>query len=311
MANQSTVTAFLLMGFSNDRDEQILYFVMFLCIYLIALVGNFLIIIAVALNPEFHTPMYFFLVNLSLTDIGYITVTIPKSMASSLTDNRLISFAGCVAQVFFFQAFAGSELALLTIMAYDRYVAICHPLQYQLIMNWNACTQMAAASWISTLIHASLQTSVTFTLDFCRSNIIGLYFCDIPQLIKISCTNTKVNQILIFVIAIPVDLFCVGIIFASYGYIFSAVMRIPSVQGRYKAFSTCTPHLTVFSLFVTTAWFSYLRPKTLSSPIVDLVSAVLYTVLQPVLNPIIYSLRNKDIQEAVWKIPKKIIHLLR
>ncbi|XP_061447900.1 olfactory receptor 14C36-like [Rhineura floridana] len=311
MVNQSTVTEFLLMGFSKNQDEQILYFVMFLCIYLIALVGNFLIIAAIALNHQLHAPMYFFLVNLSLTDIGYITTTIPKSMVASLTDNRLISFAGCAAQVFLIISFAGSEIALLTVMAYDRYIAICRPLQYRLIMNWDACTQMAAASWISTLIYSSVQTSANFKLDFCGTNIIGQYFCDIPQLQKISCSNTKVNQILLFVTAIPLDTFCVGLIFASYGNIFSAVLRIPSVQGRYKAFSTCTPHLTVFSLFMTTASFSYMRPKSLSTPTVDLISAVLYTVLPPVLNPIIYSFRNKDIQEAVWKIQKKIKSLLR
>ncbi|XP_061447905.1 olfactory receptor 14A16-like [Rhineura floridana] len=311
MDNQSMVTEILLMGFSNDHDDQILYFVMFLCFYLIALVGNFLIITAVAMNHQLHTPMYFFLVNLSLTDIGYITTTIPKSMVASLTDNRLISFAGCVAQVFLMMSFAGSDLALLTVMAYDRYVAICHPLQYRLIMNWDACTQMAAASWISTLIHASIQTSVTFRLDFCGSNIIGQYFCDIPQLMKISCTDTKVNQILIFVFAITMDSFCGGFIFVSYGYIFSAVLRIPSVQGKYKAFSTCTPHLIVFFLFITTDAFTYMRPKTLSSPTADLISTVLYTVLPPVINPIIYSFRNKDIQEAVWKILKKIKYLLR
>ncbi|XP_061447908.1 olfactory receptor 14A16-like [Rhineura floridana] len=306
MANQSTVTEFLLMGFSDDRDVQMLYFVMFLCIYLMAFVGNFLIMTSVALNHQLHTPMYFFLVNLSLSDVCYITTTIPKSMATSLTDNRLISFAGCVAQVFLVFTFAGSELSLLTIMAYDRYVAICHPLQYGLIMNWGACIQMATASWIANLIHASLQTAVTFRLNFCASNIIGQYFCDVPKLQKISCTDTKINQILILAIGITVDSLCSGFIFVSYGYIFSAVLRIPSAEGRYKAFSTCTPHLTVFSLFITTAVFSYTRPKALSSTTMDLLSAVLYTVLPPVLNPIIYSFRNKDIQEAVWKIPKKI-----
>ncbi|XP_061447902.1 olfactory receptor 14A16-like [Rhineura floridana] len=311
ITNLSTVTEFFLMGFSNDQDEQILYFVLFLCIYLVVLVGNFLIILAIAMNHHLHTPMYFFLVSLSLTDIGYITTTIPKSMVASWTDNRLISFAGCVAQVFLIISFGGSELALLTIMAYDRYVAICHPLQYRLIMNWDACTQMAAASWITALIYALLQTSVTFRMYFCGSNIIGQYFCDIPQLMKISCTDTKVNQILTSFFAIAFGSCCGGFIFVSYGYIFSAALRIPSVKGRYKAFSTCTPHLTVFSLFITTALFSHMRPKTLSTPTVDLISAILYTVLPPVLNPIIYSLRNKDIQEAVWQIPKKLKMLLR
>ncbi|XP_033024473.1 olfactory receptor 14A16-like [Lacerta agilis] len=310
MANQSTVTEFLLMGFSSHREEQLFYFVIFLSIYLIALLGNFLITIAVALNHKLHTPMYFFLVNLSLSDICYISTTIPKSIAASLLDYKKISFAGCVAQVFLLFTFAGSELALLTIMAYDRYVAICHPLQYELIMNWDACIQMATASWISNLMHSLLHTIITFRLDFCRSNIIGQYFCDIPQLLKISCTDTKVNQILIFAIGIIANSVCGGFIFVSYGYIFSAVLRISSVQGRYKAFSTCIPHLTVFSLFMSTAVFSYMRPKALSSTTIDLLSAVLYNVLPPLLNPVIYSFRNKDIQEAVLKIPKRIRYLL-
>ncbi|XP_077774351.1 olfactory receptor 14A16-like [Podarcis muralis] len=310
MANQSTVTEFLLMGFSSNREEQLFYFVIFLSIYLTALVGNFLITIAVALNHKLHTPMYFFLVNLSLSDICYISATIPKSIAASLSDDKRISFAGCVAQVFLVFTFAGSELALLTIMAYDRYAAICHPLQYELIMNWDACIQMAAASWISSAIHSSLHTIITFRLHFCGSNIIGQYFCDVPQLLKISCTDTKVNQILIFAIGFIVDSFCGGFIFLSYGYIFSAVLRIPSVQGRYKAFSTCIPHLTVFSLFMSTAVFSYMRPKALSSTTMDLLSALLYNVLPPLMNPVIYSFRNKDIQEAVLKIPKRIRSLL-
>ncbi|XP_034957497.2 olfactory receptor 14A16-like [Zootoca vivipara] len=310
MANQSTVTEFILMGFSSDPEEQFLYFVIFLSIYLIALVGNFLITVAVALNHKLHTPMYFFLVNLSLSDICYISTTIPKSIAASLSDDKRISFAGCVAQVFLVVTFGGSELALLTIMAYDRYVAICHPLQYELIMNWDACIQMAAASWISNLIHSSFHTITTFRLHFCGSNIIGQYFCDIPQLLKISCTDTKLNQILIFAFGITLASFGGGFIFVSYGYIFSAVLRIPSVQGRYKAFSTCIPHLTVFSLFISTDLFSYMSPKAFSSTTMDLLSAVLYTVLPPLLNPIIYSFRNKDIQEAVLKIPKRIRSLL-
>ncbi|XP_033024470.1 olfactory receptor 14A16-like [Lacerta agilis] len=310
MANQSTPTEFLLMAFSETRDMQILHSSVFLFIYLTALVGNSLIITAVALDHHLHNPMYFFLINLSLCDFCSISTTVPKSIAISLTNNNMISFAGCVTQVFLVVTFVGGELALLTVMAYDRFVAICHPLQYTLIMNWNACMQMVAASWISNLIHAVLETSFTFMLNFCATNIIGQYFCDIPQLQKISCSDTNVNQVLILVLGLFIDSFCFALIFASYGYILSAVLRIPSVQGRYKAFSTCTPHLTAFSLFITTTAFSYMRPKALSSPTVDLVSAVLYTILPPVLNPIIYSLRNKDIQRAVWKIPRKLKHLI-
>ncbi|XP_062992719.1 olfactory receptor 14A16-like [Elgaria multicarinata webbii] len=310
MTNRSTVTEFLLMGFSDERDMQILHFVVFLFIYLTALAGNLLIITAVTLDHHLHSPMYFFLANLSILDIGNISTTVPKSICNSLMNNKLIPLAGCVTQVFLVVTFVGGELAMLTIMAYDRYVAICHPLQYRLIMNRNSCIQMAAASWISNLIHAALETSFTFTLNFCGPNTIGQFFCDIPQLQKISCTDTKANQLLIWVLGLFLDSFFFMFIFVSYGYILSVVLKIPSVQGRYKAFSTCTPHLTVFSIFIITAVFSYMRPKALSSPTVDLASAVLYTVLPPILNPVIYSFRNKDIQKAVWKIPQKIKDLL-
>ncbi|XP_028560200.2 olfactory receptor 14A16-like [Podarcis muralis] len=310
MNNQTTATEFLLMAFSDDRDVQVLHSVVFLFIYLTALVGNFLIVTTVALDHHLHSPMYFFLTSLSFLDVCYISTTVPKSIAISLTNNKLISFAGCVTQVFLVITFAGTEIALLTVMAYDRYIAICYPLQYRLIMNWEACIQMAAASWLSSMVNAILETTVTFRLSFCHSNIIGQFFCDLPQLQKISCSDTKVSEILPFVIGLIVASFCIVFIFVSYGFIFSVVLRIPSAQGRYKAFSTCTPHLTVFSLFIITAVFSTLRPKSLSSPAVDLVSAVLYTVLPPVLNPIIYSFRNKDIQNAVWLIPKKIKSLI-
>ncbi|XP_015745945.1 olfactory receptor 14A16 [Python bivittatus] len=306
IANKSMVREFLLMGFSDDHDVQFLHFVMFLIIYLVALTGNLVIVFVVILNQHLHTPMYFFLVNLSLTDITYITTTVPKSMAVSLTDNKIITLPGCVAQVFLVITSACSEIFLLTIMAYDRYVAICHPLQYTLILNWDTCNQMAATSWVSSLLYASLQTVITFQLNFCGPNMIGQFFCDIPQLQKISCTDTKVNQILIWIFGLIVGSFCIGFIFASYGCIISAVLKIPSVEGRYKAFSTCSPHLTVFSLFMSTAFFSYLRPKSFSFPTLDLLSAVSYTVLPPILNPIIYCLRNKDMQAAVWKLMSKI-----
>uniref|UniRef100_A0A670JEA9 Olfactory receptor n=1 Tax=Podarcis muralis TaxID=64176 RepID=A0A670JEA9_PODMU len=303
MNNQTTATEFLLMAFSDDRDVQVLHSVVFLFIYLTALVGNFLIVTTVALDHHLHSPMYFFLTSLSFLDVCYISTTVPKSIAISLTNNKLISFAGCVTQVFLVITFAGTEIALLTVMAYDRYIAICYPLQYRLIMNWEACIQMAAASWLSSMVNALLETTVTFRLSFCHSNIIGQFFCDLPQLQKISCSDTKVSEVLPFVIGLIVASFCIVFIFVSYGFIFSVVLRIPSAQGRYKAFSTCTPHLTVFSLFIITAVFSTLRPKSLSSPAVDLVSAVLYTVLvPPMFNPVIYSMRNKEIKNALSKL---------
>ncbi|XP_054849903.1 olfactory receptor 14A16-like [Eublepharis macularius] len=311
MRNQTTVTEFFLLGFSEVREQQILHFVVFLSIYLAALMGNFLLILTVAQNQSLHSPMYFFLANLSLSDVCYISIAVPKSMVISMTNNKRISFSGCVMQIFSVVTCASAELTFLSVMAYDRYVAICHPLQYMIIMNWNACVQMAAASWIFSLMNAVLHTANTFRLQFCTSNI-KQFFCDIPQLLMISCTDTTANMVVILIETIIVDSFCFVYILASYGFIFSAVFKIPSAQARYKAFSTCVPHLTVFCLFLSTAVFSYFRPKSLSSPQVDLLAAVLYTVLPPLLNPIIYSLRNKEMQMAMQKMSKKMFsfHLI-
>ncbi|XP_066485896.1 olfactory receptor 14A16-like [Tiliqua scincoides] len=307
MANQSTATEFLLMGFSDERDMQIFHVVMFLSIYLITLLGNFLLITAVILNHNLHSPMYFFLVNLSFSDICYISTTVPKSMATSLTNNKLISFSGCVTQVFLVVVLASGELFILTVMAYDRYIAICHPLQYTLIMNWNTCLQMAAASWVFGVINSVVNTTNTFKLLFCRSNTIQQFFCDIPQLLLLSCSDTKANKWVLFAVVVFGSLFCFSCVLFSYGYIFSTVLKIPSVQARYKAFSTCMPHLAVFSLFLSTAIFSYLRPRALSAPAVDLLAAILYTVLPPLMNPIIYSLRNKEIQMTLMRMSKNCI----
>ncbi|XP_061447879.1 olfactory receptor 14C36-like [Rhineura floridana] len=305
MVNHTSVTEFILLGFSAIRGLQILHFLLFLSLYLATLIGNFLIIIAVAQNSNLHAPMYFFLATLSSIDSCYVSTTVPKSMASSLINSNVITFSGCIAQVFLVVTCATAEFALLTVMAYDRFVAICHPLQYKLIMNWNACLQMAAASLLCSVTSAAVNTANTFRLYFCSSNIIEQYFCDIPQLLKISCTATEANEIITFAFAVSVGSFCFFFVFVSYGYIFSTVLKIPSVQGRYKVFSTCIPHLTLFCLFVSTAMFSYMRPKAFSSPSVDLLAAVLYTVLPPLMNPIIYSLRNKEMQTALWKIMKK------
>ncbi|XP_015261029.1 PREDICTED: olfactory receptor 14A16-like [Gekko japonicus] len=301
MVNKTTAIEFVLLGFANLRELQVVHGVFFLSIYLMALVGNFLLIAAVAQNHHLHSPMYFFLVNLSIADACYISTTVPKSMVNSLMDSKQISFSGCVAQVFLVILLASSELFLLTAMAYDRYAAICHPLRYQRIMNWNVCLQMAAVSWVTSVTIAVVHTVNTFSLQFCQSNVIEQYFCDIPQLLKISCTDTATAMSLVLASILSLGSFCFTFIFVSYAYIFSAVFKIQSAQGRQKAFSTCTPHLTIFCLFFFTASFSYMRPKALSSPTVDLLAAVLYTVLPPVMNPIIYSLRNKDIQLALGR----------
>ncbi|XP_029140195.1 olfactory receptor 14C36-like [Protobothrops mucrosquamatus] len=305
MINQTTIAEFLLLGFSDVRELQILHFIAFLFIYLVTLTGNILLIVTVARHPKLYSPMYFFLVNLSFLDANYISTIVPKSIFDSLLNKRQISFSECITQAFWVLTFSGTELFILTVMAYDRYVAICHPLQYRLIMNWNACFQMAAASWVCSSINGLVHTANALGLHFCSSNMLGNFFCDIPQLLALSCTDTTRNQGLLLAVAVFVGSFCFFFVFISYAYIFSAVFKIQSTEARYKAFSTCIPHLTVFSLFISTASFSYLRPKAWSSLPMDMIAVILYTVLPPLMNPIIYSLRNKEIKKCLMKMLKR------
>ncbi|XP_030402359.1 olfactory receptor 14A16-like [Gopherus evgoodei] len=302
MSNETTLTEFLLLGFSDVRELQILHFVTFLVIYLAALMGNLLIITAVALNPHLQSPMFFFLVNLSILDFGSISVTIPKSMANSLMNTRVISYPGCVAQVFLFFLFTATDLALLTIMAYDRYVAICQPLHYERVMNRRACVQMAVSAWISGIIFSALHTGNTFRLPFCQSNDINQFFCEIPQLLKLTCSHSYLSEVGGIALGVFLSLNCFVFIIVSYVHIFKTVLRIPSEQGQHKAFSTCLPHLTVVSLLLFTGIFAYLKPTSSSASGLDLAVGVLYSLVPPVMNPIIYSMRNKEIKATLQKL---------
>ncbi|XP_039354836.1 olfactory receptor 14A16-like [Mauremys reevesii] len=302
MSNRTTLTEFLLLGFCDVRELQILHFVMFVVFYLAGLMGNLLIIAAVGLNHHLHTPMYFFLVNLSILDLGSISVTIPKSMANSLMNTRLISYPGCVTQVFLFLLFVATDFALLTIMAYDRYVAICQPLHYESIMNRRACVQMAASAWITGIVYSALHTGNTFRLPFCHSNVINQFFCEIPQLLKLTCSDSYLSEVVLLAFSVFLCLNCFVFIIVSYVQIFKTVLRIPSEQGRHKAFSTCLPHLTVVSLFLCTSFFAYLKPISSSASGLDLMMGVLYSLVPPVMNPIIYSMRNKETKAALKKL---------
>ncbi|KAM7150565.1 olfactory receptor 14C36-like [Macrochelys suwanniensis] len=299
MSNQTTVTEFLLLGFSDVWELQILHFVVFLVIYLAGLMGNFLIITAVALDHRLHTPMYFFLVNLSILDLGSISVTIPKSMANSLMNTRVISDSGCV---FLFLVFTAADLALLTNMAYDRYIAICQPLHYERVMNRRACVQMAASAWITSIVYSALHTWNTFRLPFCQSNVINQFFCEIPQLLKLTCSDSYLSEVGLLAFSVFLGLSCFVFIIVSYVQIFKTVLRIPSEQGPHKAFSTCLPHLTVVSLFISTGFFAYLKPTSMSASGLDLMMGVLYSLVPPVMNPIIYSMRNKELKAALRKL---------
>ncbi|XP_044842334.1 olfactory receptor 14C36-like isoform X1 [Mauremys mutica] len=302
MSNQTTLTEFLLLGFSDVRELQILHFVVFLMIYLVGLMGNLLIISAIALDHHLHTPMYFFLVNLSILDLGSISVTIPKSMVNSLMNTKVISYPECVTQVFLFVVFTGTDLAFLTIMAYDRYVAICQPLHYETVMNRRACVQMAASAWITGIVYSTLHTGNTFRLPFCQTNVIHQFFCEIPQLLKLTCSDSYLSKIGLLAFSVFLGLNCFVFIILSYVQIFKAVLRIRSEQGQRKAFSTCLPHLTVVSLFLCTAFFAHLKPTSSSISYMDLMIGVLYSLVPPVMNPIIYSMRNKEIKAALKKL---------
>ncbi|KFP10649.1 Olfactory receptor 14J1, partial [Egretta garzetta] len=288
MSNSSSITQFLLLAFMETRELQLLHFWIFLGIYLAALLGNGLIITAVACDHRLHTPMYFFLLNLSVIDLASISTTIPKSMANSLWDTSAISYLGCAVQLFLFTFFVAAEYCLLTVMAYDRYVAICKPLHYGTLLDSRACAHMAAAAWGSAFINSFLNTATTFSLPLCKGNAVDQFFCEIPQILKLSCSDAYFIEVALLVVSVCLALGCFLFIGLSFVQIFRAVLRIPSQQGRHKAFSTCLPHLAVVSLFISTVMFAYLKPPSISSPLLDFVVAVLYSVVPPALNPLIY-----------------------
>ncbi|XP_054033653.1 olfactory receptor 14A16-like [Dryobates pubescens] len=302
MANSSSSTHFLLLPFTGTGHLQLLHFCLFLAIYLAALLGNGLIISTIAWDHHLHTPMYFFLLNLALLDLGAISTTVPKSMANSLRDTRDISYAGCVAQVFLFLCFISSEYSLLTTMSYDRYVAICRPLHYETLLGSRVCLQLAAAAWGCGVLYALLHTANTFSLPLCQGNALDQFFCEVLQIFKLSCSTSYLREL--WLIVASACLFSVLFVFIvlSYVQIFRAVLRIPSQQGRHKAFATCLPHLAVVSLFLSTVIFAYLKPTSISSPSLDLVLAVLYSVVPPAVNPLIYSLRNQELKDALRKM---------
>ncbi|XP_068521285.1 olfactory receptor 14J1-like [Anas acuta] len=299
MPNISSVSEFLLLAFADTRELQHLHFALFLGIYLAALLGNGLILSAIACHHRLHTPMYFFLLNLALLDVGCISTTLPKAMANALWDTRVISYQGCAAQVFFFFFLVGAEYFLLTVMAYDRYVAICKPLHYGSLLGSRACAQMAAAAWGSGFLNAVLHTATTFSLPLCHGNAVNQFFCEVPQILKLSCSDAYQREFGALVLSISVLFSCSIFIVISYIQILRAVLRMPSEQGRHKAFSTCLPHLAVVSLMVSTAMFAYLKPPYFTSPSLDMEVSFLYSVVPPAVNPLIYSMRNQELRDSV------------
>uniref|UniRef100_A0A8C3P8F3 Olfactory receptor n=1 Tax=Chrysemys picta bellii TaxID=8478 RepID=A0A8C3P8F3_CHRPI len=287
----SSMTEFILLGFTDDPQTQLVLFVVFLGIYIITLIGNLGMIALIHLDARLHNPMYFFLSNLSFSDLCYSTVVVPKTLENFL--------------FYFYAVFATVECLLLAAMAYDRYVAICNPLLYPVLMSRKVCICLVVASYLVGCANGLIHTNTTFRLPFCTSNVIDHFFCDVPLILKLSCSDTLVNQVLLFVISSLIGLCSFLTIFVSYMYILISILRIHSTEGRYKAFSTCTSHLTAVTLFYTTILFIYLRPSSSYSEGQDQVAAVFYTVVIPMMNPLIYSLRNKEVKNALRRIVRR------
>ncbi|XP_048374236.1 olfactory receptor 10A7-like [Sphaerodactylus townsendi] len=300
--NSTALFEFILLGLSDEPNVQSILFSIFLVIYIIILAGNLLIILLTLLDPALHTPMYFFLRNLSFLEICYTSVNVPKMLENLMSGNKSISFLGCAVQTYFTFFLGGSECFLLATMAYDRYVAICKPLHYHVLMNSKVCLGLAVASWLSGFFMSFGHTSMVFTLSFCGSNEINHFFCDIPPLLKLACGDTSGTEIAVFAVAMIFVTFPFVLILMSYAGIIATILGISSAEGRRKAFSTCSSHLIVVILFFGSASIIYLKPNSTYSPNTDKYLSLFYTVFSPILNPIIYSLRNKEVKSAFKRI---------
>ncbi|XP_077175082.1 olfactory receptor 9G19-like isoform X2 [Paroedura picta] len=297
--NQTTVTKFILLGFTTDHKLQLILFVVFLVIYMVSLAGNITLIVLICRSSRLHTPMYFFIGNLSFLDLWYSSVYTPKILVNCISEDKSISFGGCAAQFFFSAGLAYSECYLLAAMAYDRYVAIATPLLYATAMSRKLCTGLVALSYLNGFINATIITSETFTLSFCDGNIIDDFFCDLPPLVKLSCTVPESYQTVLYFILASNVITPSALILASYTFILAAILRIRSTEGRLKAFSTCASHLTAVTLYYGSILFIYSRPSSSYALERDKVVSVFYTVVIPMLNPLIYSLRNKEVKNSL------------
>nr|XP_033780529.1 olfactory receptor 1G1-like [Geotrypetes seraphini] len=300
--NTTTVTEFMILGFPEFPDLQIPLFLLFLLMYLTVLIGNLTIITVTCLNPRLHTPMYFFLCNLSVLDIASTSVTVPKLLDIFLSKSQHMSINGCFTQAYFFILSLSVESFLLAAMAFDRYVAICHPLHYTTIMNWNVCVLMASGSWIFGFLEPVTYTVLLSRISYCRSNRINHFFCDLSALLKLSCTSTSTIEYMTHILGTLAGMPCVITTLISYSYIICTILKIRSAKGRCKAFSTCSSHITVVILFHGALLFSYMKPTSKQSLNQNKLCAVLYNVLIPMLNPMIYSLRNQEVKKALRKL---------
>ncbi|XP_027690291.2 olfactory receptor 2A12 isoform X1 [Chelonia mydas] len=303
--NRSSVSEFILLGFSSQPGMQLLLFAVFLAIYLAILFGNSLIFALIRIDSHLHMPMYFFLANLSFLDISYTTTTVPQMLLHLLSKKKSISYTGCIIQMYIFLSLGITECTLYTVMAYDRYMAICHPLHYTLIMSMSVCVKMAASSWVGRFFFAMVHTSVTMRLPYCGPNEINHFFCEVLAILKLACADTRVTEMVVFVMGVILLMIPVFLILVSYVFILMAILRISSVEGRFKAFSTCTAHITMVTLSYGAAMFMYMHPASNYAPERDKYFSFFYSVVSSLLNPLIYSLRNKDVKGALVKLMGK------
>ncbi|XP_072477361.1 olfactory receptor 5I1 [Notamacropus eugenii] len=300
--NYTLVTEFILLGFPTRPELQVVLFLVFLFMYSMILVENIGLMMLIRVDPRLQTPMYFFLTNLSFVDLCYSSVIVPKMLVNFLSSSKSISYYGCALQFYFFCTFADTESFILAAMAYDRYVAICNPLLYTVVMSRDICVWLIVLSYIGGNLSSLVHTSFAFILTYCDKNIINHFFCDLPPLLKLSCTDTSINELLLSTYGSSVEIICFIIIIISYFFILLSVLKIRSSSGRKKTFSTCASHLTSVAIYQGTLLFIYSRPNYLYSPNTDKVISVFYTIVIPVLNPLIYSLRNKDVKDAAKKV---------
>ncbi|XP_030398506.1 olfactory receptor 1009-like [Gopherus evgoodei] len=302
MKNQTTVTEFILLALSSDPQMQIFLFLFFLVIYLITLSANIVIMVVIRADSNLHTPMYFFLFHLSFVDMCYSSVTVPKMLMNFLAEHKTISVNGCIAQMFLFYLSVGAEIFILSAMAYDRYAAICDPLHYVQTMSKGICVQLVSGAWTMGFFYALLNTVFALKLHFCGPNQISHFSCELPPLLQLACTDTLTNQVVLLTSFVIFGSSSFFLVLISYIYIISTILRIRSAEGRRKAFSTCSSHLIVVGLLYFTAFFQYTKPSTVSSVVLDEMFSIQYSILTPMLNPIIYSLKNKEMKTALRNI---------
>nr|XP_033818320.1 olfactory receptor 8U9-like [Geotrypetes seraphini] len=306
LMNKTEVIEFVLLGVTERAELRGLLIVVFLVLYLINLLGNGTIMLVISGSSQLHTPMYFFLCNLSFVDMCLTSVTVPKMLSNLISGKKTISYTECITQLYFFIAFADGECVLLSIMAFDRYVAICNPLQYITIMNKKVCLSLSAAFFIISILSSLLHTLLINRLSFCKSNQIEHFFCDFTPLLKLSCTDTSVNELVVFTAASLVIIVPFLITLLSYVFIISAILKIQSTGGRRKTFSTCSSHLIVVIIYYGTVIFMYFRPSSSYSLEKDKITSVVYNVVSPMLNPFIYSLRTREVKTALKTVLQKI-----